>query len=571
MNSKKITTLIGSAIAISGLTTSCNNAAKQDNKSEKPNVLLVVVDDLGFSDLASYGSEIKTPTVDRLAQNGTRFTNFHTSSLSAPTRSMLLTGVDTHENGLGVMPFLHGTNQYMQPGYEGSLNQNVITLPEILQENGYHTYMSGKWHLGENEGHRPVDRGFERSFSFLGGGASHFNDAMPLSNLEAPVTVYVEDDKVINTLPDTFFSSDYYADKMIQYLDEQKDDKPFFAYLAFTAPHDPLQVPEAWLDKYKGVYDGGYDSIRIARLKRQKELGLFDSSLKDNFGLGKFKKWDELTAEEKKIEARRMEIYAAMIENMDYNLNRVLQKLKDDGKLDNTLIVFMSDNGANPKNMEDYGEVADGFTVDNSYENIGRKGSFESIEHAWAEVCNTPFSYFKMVQGEGGIRTPLIIAGMNVAKNKINKTDLLHVADLMPTILEYTDSKRPDAKPDNTPYAPLYGKSIKTNLDNPDIPVRTDDEYLCFEMIEGKSVIKGNWKALYVTPPYGNSVWELYDLHKDPREKHNLATQKPEILKDLVNKWNQYAEEKGYIKTNGKLAIKVLGPKEYYKFEKPLE
>src|SRR5690606_5455177 len=293
-------------------------------KDTRPNILLIVADDMGFSDLQPYGGEIATPLLQGLADAGVRFSNFHASSLCAPTRAMLLSGVDNHQAGLGVMPPFHATNQYLQPGYEGPLNHSVVTIAEVLQAEGYRTYMAGKWHLGAIDGYRPEQRGFERVFSFLGGGVSHFDDARALSSREVPHTRYDEDGlDVSDSLPPDFYSSDAYADKLISYLSEDQGDAPFFAYLAFTAPHDPLQVPDDWLDRYSGRYDGGYDAVRGPRLQRMKSMGLIPSALSENPGSGLFPAWDELSEAERAEQARRMEIYAAMIERLDLNVGRV--------------------------------------------------------------------------------------------------------------------------------------------------------------------------------------------------------------------------------------------------------
>jgi arylsulfatase len=312
---------------------------------------------------------------------------------------MLLSGSDNHDAGLGHMPTAHATNQYMQPGYEGYLNDDILTIPEILKGSGYHTYMPGKWHLGEQEDRRPHARGFERTFSFLGGGASHFNDQRALSAFEQPHTKYSEDGKTVENLPEDFFSSDYYTDKMMQYVTEKNDDKPFFAYLAFTAPHDPLQVPDRWLDKYKGAYDEGYDAIREQRLQRMKALGLIPEELSKNEGSGLFKKWSELFEEDRKDAARKMEIYAAMIENLDWNIGRLLARLKELNQFDDTIIFFLSDNGANPKDPAFYApntEETIAKDYNNRFGNYGKINSFISIGGAWAEVANTPLSYFKL-------------------------------------------------------------------------------------------------------------------------------------------------------------------------------
>ncbi|WP_242917199.1 arylsulfatase [Pontibacter liquoris] len=538
------------------------------NLNRQPNFLLVVVDDMGYSDCQPFGGEISTPHIQQLADNGVRFRHFHTSSLCAPTRSMLLSGCDNHDAGLGNMPTAHATNQYMQPGYEGYLNNDVQTIPEILKDAGYHTYMAGKWHLGELEGFRPHSRGFERTFSFLGGGVSHFNDQRALSEYEQPHTEYSEDGRTVENLPEDFYSSNFYTNKMIQYLTEQGEDKPFFAYLAFTAPHDPLQVPDDWRDKYKGAYDGGYDAIREQRLQRMKELGLVSEELTKNEGSGMFETWDELVEEDRKVAARKMEIYAAMIENLDWNLGRLFDKLKEADKFDDTIIFFLSDNGANPKEPYFYApntkeSIAREF--DNSYVNMGRINSFISIGGAWAEVANTPLSYFKLTTYEGGTQTPFIVSGRRMHKRGIVTDELLHVTDILPTILDYANVRYPKMNDKK----PLYGTSLKPYLqEETKQPVRNAFDVLGFEITECKAVLKGDWKLIFMPPPYGKGdEWHLYNLKEDIKEENNLAGQFPDKFEELMAAWHAYALSVGYIKANGESALAQLGFEEFYRFD----
>ncbi len=549
----------------------CGNGKTNLRKNDSPNIILILVDDMGYSDLGCYGSEIKTPNLDRLADQGVRFTDFYVSSLCAPTRAMLLTGVDNHQNGLGTMPPAHTENQYLKPGYEGSLNNAVATLPEVLRNNGYHTYMAGKWHLGHHEESYPTNRGFEKSFVFLGGGSGHFNNVFALGPGEEPVTFYVKDQDIVEKLPDDFYSSKNFSDEMIKYITEQKDDSPFFAYLAYTAPHDPLHVPDKYLDKYKGVYDSGYEKIKKDRLARMKEIGIVDESVPYNPGTGKFSKWEDLSDEDKKSQARKMEIYAAMIENLDYHIGRVIDALKEKGKYDNTLIIFMSDNGANPKEAAFYPGSSNDFlskNYDNSIENLGKSNSFVSQGGSWAEVSNTPFTYFKTTTGEGGIHAPLIIAGPGAEIKNIQKNTGMHVCDIFPTVLDLAGVSRPDNYNGNE-LAPLYGISALKFLTGNDVMVRnTALDPLHFEMIECRAIIKGKWKAILLQIPYANEpVWQLYDLSTDPLEKLNLASQEPEKLKELINEWNEYARNVGYIQAKGEALISKIGPVEFFKYE----
>jgi len=549
----------------------CNSSSTESsNNPAKPNILLIVVDDMGFSDLGCYGGEIKTPNVDALPDRGVRFSKFYTSSLCAPTRAMLITGVDNHQSGLGVMPPNHTREQYLQPGYEGPINNRVMTIAEVLEAGGYHTYMTGKWHLGHHAKDYPANRGFEKSFVFLGGGASHFNNAFPLSSVEIPITEYVRDLQIVE-LPDDFFSTINYTDEMISFISKQKDDAPLFGYLAYTAPHDPLHVTDDYFKEYEGVYDVGYAQIRQKRLERMKAMGMVAKDVPDNPGTGKFPTWDQLDEGSKKKQARRMELYASMIEQMDTNLGRLIETLKQEGRYENTIFIFMSDNGANPKEAWEYApntpeSIARDY--DNSLENVGTANSFIAQGGAWSEVSNTPFSYFKTTTGEGGIHAPLIICGPGVQKRESPVHTVSHVTDLFPTILDFAGTPRP-ASLNGRELAPLYGVSAKDFLSgSSDIIRDTEDSPLCFEMTENKAIIKGKWKALMLKPPYVQKAeWQLFNLETDTGEKNNLASSNPEKLHELVSDWKKYAKEVGYIEAGQAPLILQIGSDKFYSYE----
>lgn len=541
------------------------------SSATRPNFLVVVVDDMGYSDCQPFGGEISTPNLQRLAESGARFRGFHTSSLCAPTRAMLLSGCDNHQAGLGVMQPLHAGNQYMQPGYEGFLNHSVPTMAELLRDAGYHTYLAGKWHVGITDDTRPAARGFDRSFAFLGGGASHFNDARPLSSYEGKQTMYAEDDRFCtDELHDDFYTSTAFVDQMIGYLRDQDDDQPFLAYLAFTAPHDPLQVPEADLDRYAGRYDGGYEAIKRERMERMKQIGLIASDLEVNPGSGLFPTWEELSEDARRSEARKMEIYAAMIDRMDHELGRVLDELDRLGKREDTVVFFLSDNGANPKQPEFYPpntiETIEA-EFDNTLENMGRIGSFVSIGGAWAEVADTPLSYFKTTTYEGGTQTPLIVAGGPVTREGVVTDELLHVADILPTMLDMAGVRRP-TEIDGKSVPPLYGRSLAPMLTEQTLqPVRTGMDALCFEMLECRSVLCGDWKLLWMAPPYGKGDrWKLFNLAEDPRELVDLADRYPKKVAQLEGQWQAYAEYVGYIESDGTSAATELGIDRFFEF-----
>lgn len=347
----------------------------------KPNILLIVADDMGYSDLGCFGGEINTPNLDALAARGLRATNFYVAPSCSPSRSMLLTGTDSHVAGIGNMAEWTGPAQRGQPGYEGYLNTRVVTVASLLRDSGYHTCMAGKWHLGEKSDQWPAARGFERDFSLLQGAGSHWSDMLGLLPSEPRVT-YTRNGEKVKELPKGYYSSRNLTDFIIQSIDEKgQDDKPFFAYVAYQAPHGPLAVPDEWRDKYQGRHDKGYDAIREERLSRQKKLGITGKDVVCFPRLPNIPAWDELTDDQRRLAARKMELYAAMIEYMDDQIGRLMTHLKQAGTYDNTLIVFISDNGAAGEDIADLvtklaPAAKDWFdkTFDNRPENWGHPG-----------------------------------------------------------------------------------------------------------------------------------------------------------------------------------------------------
>jgi len=392
----------------------------------KPNILLVVADDLGWTDIRSYGGEIDTPNLDALAEQGIKFTDFHVSVSCSPTRSMLLSGNDNHIAGLGNMGELLTDNQIGQPGYEGHLNDRVATLAEALRGGGYHTYMSGKWHLGHEKGSLPFGRGFERSFSMLVGGASHWADMLGILPSDDPAK-YSRDGQFLESLPADHYSSKSFADFLINAIRENRGDgKPFLAYLAFQAVHDPVQVPEPWQSKYRGKYDAGYEALKATRWQSAKDIGVVPQSaaLADRHPM--IKPWGELSEEARAVEARGMEVYAGMLDAMDYHYGRVADFLKDIGEYDKTVIIFLSDNGANPWYSNEYpeadkSEFRDQF--DFSLGNIGNPGSNHAYGIGFASGSGGPLDKFKMTVGEGGIRVPLLISGPGITGGHLYSID----------------------------------------------------------------------------------------------------------------------------------------------------
>lgn len=531
------------------LLASCTTIDTGEHESEpkRPNILLVMVDDMGWTDTGAYGGEISTPNIDKLANQGVLFTDFHTSVSCSPTRSMLMSGTDNHLAGLGNMGELLAPNQVGKPGYEGYLNNNVVSLAEVLKDNGYHTYMAGKWHLGHDDNNIPGARGFEKSFSLLNGGASHFSDMAGLVEAEQ-VVQYSMNGKKIKELPKDFYSTRSFTDFLIKAVRESEDDEPFFAYLAYSAPHDPLQVPEPWMSKYKGVYDDGYEKLRQNRIENVKALGLIPQDAKIPAMNKAVNSWDSFTPDEKVYESRKMELYAGMVENLDYHMGRMLDFLDDIDQLDNTIILFLSDNGSNPWDNTQYPGNADGVYLsrfDNDLENLGNPTSHLAYGIGWASAGSGPLDYFKMTVGEGGIRTPLIMSGPNIPQGETHK-NFAYITDIMPTLLDMLGVAHPN-KYNGNRVLPMKGKSLvkvftderKSNYD--------DDEYVGGEMGTGKWMRKGNYKAQMVPKPYGPNEWKLFDLSVDPGETTDIATENPALLEELIAAWEIYADEVGVV------------------------
>ena len=514
-----------------------------------PNILVIMADDMGYTDIGSFGGEIETPNIDALATEGVRFSNFHTSVSCSPTRSMLMSGTDNHIVGLGNMGELMTPEQRGKPGYEGHLNDRIVTLAEVLRDGGYHTYMSGKWHLGDEPEYLPHARGFERSFSMLQGGASHWDDMTGLQAASQPVAKYSMDGKELNELPRDFYSSRSYADFLIEAIRENRGDgKPFLAYFAPTAAHDPIHVPEPWLSKYRGQYDDGYEALKTRRIDGAKRVGLIPEGAPAPARHPKTTPWDSLSSGEKALQSRAMETYAGMVDAMDYHIGRVIDFLKDIGEYDNTIIIFTVDNGPNPWDSDQYpGNAGTEWMAqfDNSLENIGRPGSFVGYGIGWASASAGPLDYFKLTVGEGGIRTPLIIAGPAV-KGARQVDSFAYVTDIMPTILEFAGLEHPE-KYRGRSVERMRGRSLAAVTSGSREETYAKDALIGGEMMNGMWMRKGDYKAVLVAKPFGPGAWRLYNTMEDPGETADLSAEQPALLEELKVDWEEYAEDVGVI------------------------
>jgi arylsulfatase len=512
----------------------------------RPNFLIIVADDLGFSDLGAFGGEIETPSLDRLAESGLRLTDFHTAATCSPTRVMLMTGVDHHRAGIANMEELMVPAQRGRPGYLGHIGPNVVTLSELLRDAGYFTVMSGKWHLGLAPEQNPAQRGFEQSFALLPGGENHF--ARPSQFPESmAAALYSENGKPvpIDALPEDFYSSDYFADKLVAQLRAQRGDatgkrRPFFAYLPFTAPHWPLQAPAATIEKYRGRYDRGWEVLRQERLQRQQRLGLLaaDAELTPPATLAD---WEGLSAEQKRRQARMMEVYAAMVDRMDYNIGRVVDYLREQGELDNTVIVFFSDNGAEGGSAARQISMVTGGQLERApYESLGGRDSRVSYGAHWAQAATAPYRLYKSNATEGGLRTPAIIRYPGFARQGIGRS-FLTVMDIAPTVLQLAGVEAPGKHYRGRSIEPMSGRSLVPWLDNKADGIHAASHATGWELFGQRALRQGDWKITYASSPNGSGHWELYDLAKDPGERYDLSARHPARLKSMVAEWDRYA------------------------------
>lgn len=521
----------------------CGIATGAAAQAPRPNILLIVADDMGYSSLGAFGGEIKTPNLDALAQQGLRFTNFHAMPLCAPTRSELMSGTDAHIAGEGWMgggpPPTQG-----QPGYEDYLNFNVASVAELLHTGGYYNVMAGKWHLGVPLYETPAGRGFDHSFALLGGAWLHFApDANVPPNNPLVVNTKFEEDGQYVAFPQGAYSSDLYAGKIIQYLQAQQqagDTRPFFAYLAFTAPHWPLQVPAADQNKYAGVYDKGPEVLRAQRLANQQALGLLTpAQAADAHRLQYGTPWHQLPLAEKAFSARKMEIYAAMVDHMDGDVGQVISYLQGTGQLANTVVIFLADNGAEGADFTDVFGV--GFN--NAYSNIGNVSSFTQYGIEWAQAETSPYRMQKEYTAEGGIHVPAFITYPGFSNQAAITGAFADAEDVTPTILALAGVTHPSTF-NGHPIAPLEGLSMVPFLNGQSPTVHQADEVIGWEQWGQRAVRIGNLKGLYEAEPGPKPPhWQVYDLGADPGENTDLGANNPHERNLFEQLWNVYASQ----------------------------
>ncbi len=539
-----------------------------------PNILFIVGDDIGFGDLGISGSVTKTPTLNSLAQQGTFFTNFHVSPVCSVSRSMMLTGNDPIEIGLAAFDYTVYPASEGKPGYEAHLTRTTATIAELLQDAGYRTYTVGKWHLGGSGhgGEGPKEWGFDRSYGLYTGaanhwnqGAFHFNANDPeikaiLQRGEIPQEPYYENGESV-TRPDGVFSDELWTSKLLEYIEEGKDSgQPFFAYVAYTTAHAPVQAPADLIDKYYEHYlELGYEGVHRARFESQKKLGLIpqDATQPARESNPLLSAWSELTDEEKRFEARWMAAYSAMMESQDHHIGRLLDHLEESGELDNTLIIYTTDNG--PEGTGRRGELSASpaflqflnSAYSSEFDDIGQGNTFGFIEANWAGAANGSLQWWKWFIGEGGIRVPLIVIPPKneaYARSGEMTNEYAYVKELPMTMLDYAGVDHPQTEFKGRELTPPTGVSLRPFLAGEEEAPRTEEEWVAFELFGNTYIVAGDYKAIRMrTGMYGDGEWHLYDIKKDPGETSPLDSEQPERLQKMIETYERYAEEKGIV------------------------
>ncbi|MBI2425511.1 MAG: arylsulfatase [Candidatus Hydrogenedentes bacterium] len=505
-------------------------AALPVHAADRPNIIVILADDLGYSDIGCYGSEVDTPNLDRLANGGIRFRQFYNASRCCPSRAALLTGLYPHQTGVGHMA--DREFNYGEPGYTGALNRSCVTIAEVLKPAGYQTFMSGKWHVAMERGSWPHDRGFDDFYGIVHGAANFFK--------VGPFSMLARNNDLIEQEPGDYYLTEALSGHAIEYIrSATQQDKPYFLYLAYTAPHFPLQARAAGIEKYRGKYMDGWDALRQHRLNRQKELGIFDDSLALSPRDGAVPPWEEV--ENKDSWDLSMAVYAAMIDSMDQNIGRVLDAVHASGKEANTLILFLSDNGGTPEPLHLTPDVPP-----------GPETSFHTVDAPWANASNTPFRLYKRWAHEGGIRTPCIVRWPAVIPERLHGTlvdDVGHVIDLMATCVEAAGAHYPETFGGQA-IPPFEGQSLLPILRGDRLERRAP---LYWEHEGNRAVRAGRWKLVSCKSNWGmhlsldevtwaSNEWELYDMTADPVELHNLASSMPEKVRELSAGYHQWAD-----------------------------
>jgi arylsulfatase A-like enzyme len=519
--------------------------------SKRPNFLLITTDDMGYTDIGAFGgNDIPTPNLDKLALEGLRLTNFHVSVSCAPTRSMLMSGTGNHEAGMGSQQRYAAFQD--QPGYERYLTDRVASLPERMQAAGYHTYMAGKWHLGNTPGSTlPGDRGFERSFALMPGSAHHFKlaDDMPPALYNGRVSLrvpYSEDGQILDDLPDDFYSTTAYVDKMLEYLkSSESSEQPFFAWFAPTAPHWPLQVLPEWMETFRGAYDAGYDALCAERQQGAINAGVAPDNADYSRCPEEAVPWSELSEEDRQLNRRTMELYASMVAHLDAEFGRIITYLEQSGQLENTYIIYHNDNGPQGGPTFDL-RRSEGDHFDNSLENLGNPNTWVNVGQGWSDAQSAPFREDKGSSFEGGTRTAAFIRPLNPEELERTSSSLIMVMDIMPTVMDLAGIQESEFNSNNPDLLPIRGKSFAALLDNPSQAIHSAEEPIALDHAGLSWLHQGDWKITRGAANDDN--WQLFNIKDDPSETRELSTEHPELLAELVAVYDDHAQATGILR-----------------------
>lgn len=535
----------GALVVALGCALLCGSTVSRAH-ADRPNIVLFLADDLGFSDTAPFGGEIPTPTISRLAAEGITFTNHHTAASCAPTRGMLLTGIDSHLNGVPNIPESIPPVQAKHPNYRGTLNHEVVTIATLLKDAGYHTYMTGKWHLGKEPDELPSQRGFERTIAMADTGADNWEQKPYLPMYKK--ANWFGDGKEIE-LPSDFYSSKFFVDKTIEFLESNRGDgQPFFSYVPFQAVHMPVQAPQSFTDKYLGDYDEGWEVLRQRRLERAKAMGIVPGET-ELAPVAATPDWEALSSEEKAYNSKKMAVYAGMIDAMDHHMGRLLAYLKDTGQYDNTVFIFMSDNGPEATELLSGWRGAylrlwfrtHGYSVD--YDKLGTRGSFVAIGTGFGVSTASPLAYYKWFAHEGGMRVPLVIAGGPVLERGRISNAFTYVTDLAPTILEIAGVEAPAGTYRSREVETMRGRSLLPLMTGQATRAHPPDEPVGYELAGNSALFKGDYKIVTDRGPIGDGQWHLFNFMTDPSEAHDLKEELPELFAEMREDYHTYARE----------------------------
>ena len=531
--------------------------------AEAPNIVILLADDVGLTDFGAYGGEARTPHIDALAQRGTRFTQFRASPQCAPSRAMLLTGMDNHRAGLGAIPEVLPSSHEGQPGYTMHLEEGVETLAVRLKRAGYRTYMTGKWHLGHGPGDLPNDHGFDRSFALDASGADNWADQsyMPLYD-EAP---WFEDGAPAD-LPEHFYSSEFLVDRMIDYLgDDPSADGPFLAYVGFQAIHIPVQAPYEFIERYRRVYDAGWSELRAQRHARAAELGLIPEGAPLADMHPALRDWDALDDDARARAIRAMEVNAGMLEAMDFHIGRLIEHLRRAGAFENTIFVVTSDNGPEGARLVAGSSLQQAFMrlwlhthgyAETGLDAMGGPGSSVAIGPEWASAAASPSDLFKFHGADGALRVPLIMAGPGVpAGARVDALSLM--ADVMPTLIELVDvdAASPDARA-------MTGRSLLPAIEARVEAIYGEDDLVGIEVAGNVGLYRGSLKLTRSLPPYGDGRWRVFDLGTDPGETRDLSVARPGLLASMLADYEAWSQRMGVIEMpDGYAPVQEVGRK----------